>query len=232
MTPHSPHPTVLQTIGIYSIIAIILSCFLLFSGCVSNTPKESTTKEIFLHDSEAKMTTRELANPIADVGSFDTIVSSVINDNPFGCTAYVTDGQSHAPVEKVKEIYTARLVYEDATATVVGTSEEYYNTVTGFNNGIAIIMANKLLADAHGGTATHDPDADTYYAALRCHDANGELYYVTIRRDAVVLGAYTDDTIRAKFESWADKIPTLAQAGTKTSRSPRSLKTNFALPQI
>jgi len=120
---------------------------------------------------------------------------------------------------------------EDADGDV-GTSENDFNTVSGFNSGIAIIMANTALAKAHGGICIHDPDADTYYAALRCHDANGELYYLTFSRDEVVLAAYSDDAIRARFEAWADKIPSLAQAGSETSRSPTSLKTNFALPQI
>ena len=232
MTPHSPHPTVLQTIGIHSTIALILSCLLLFSGCISNTPKESTTKENFLHDSEAKMTVRELANPIADVESFDTIVSSVIDENPFGCTAYMTDGQRHAPVEKVKEFYTLRLVYEDDNANVIGSSLNDFNTVSGFNSGIVVLMGNWSLAKAHGGTCIHDPEEDTYYAALRCHDANGELFYLTFRRDEVVLGAYSDDAIRARFEAWADKIPPLAQAGTETSYSLTPLRTDFAVPQI
>ncbi|MCX6690769.1 MAG: hypothetical protein NTW33_01635 [Methanoregula sp.] len=209
------------------IFAFLVIFLLLVSGCISITPKRN-----FLHDSEAKITIRELANPIADIGSFDTLVSSVINENPFGCTAYTTDGQRHAPVEKVKEIYTARLVYEDADANVVGTSENDFNTVSGFNSGIAIIMANTALANAYGGICIHDPDADTYYAALRCHDANGELYYLALRRDSVTLVAYSDDAIRARFEAWADKIPSLAQAGGGKSRNPTSLKTNFSLPQI
>jgi len=226
MTPYSTHPPILQTVVIHSTIVIILSCLLLLSGCISSMPKENS-----LHDSEAKITTRELANLIADVGSFDTIVSSVINENPFGCTAYMTEGQSHAPVEKVKEIYTARLVYEDANANVVGTSENDFNTVSGFNSGIAIIMANTALAKAHGGTCIHDPDTDTYYAALRCHDANGELYYLTFRRDEVVLGAYSDDAIRVKFEAWVDKIAPLAQAGSKV-RNQEWWEREIVLPRL
>jgi len=113
---------------------------LLISGCVS-----STTKENFLHNSEAKITVRELANPIADIGSFDTLVSSVINENPFGFTAYTIDGQSHAPIEKAKEIYTARLVYADTNANIVGTNEVDFNTVSRFNSGVAIIWQTHLL---------------------------------------------------------------------------------------
>ena len=218
MTLYSAHPP-----G-FVIIAIILIYLLFSSGCISNIPRENP---------ETNITIRELANPIADVKSFDTIVSLFINENPLGCTAYSTDGQIHAPVEKVKEIYIARLVYEDANANVIGTSEEYFNTVSGFNSGIAVMMANRALANAHGGTCIHDPEDDTYYAALQCHSANGELYYLTLRRDEVALvTAYADDVIQARFEAWADKIAPLAQAGSRTSCKPRLLKTDFALPPI
>jgi len=68
--------------------------------------------------------------------------------------------------------------------------------------------------------------------ALRCHDANDELYYLTFSRDEVVLAAYSDDAIRARFEAWDDKIPPLAQTDGETSRNPKSLKMDFALLQI
>ena len=197
------------------------------SGCVSSTPKGN-----FLHNSEAKITVRELANPIADIGSFDTLVSSVIDENPFGCTAYTTDGQSHAPIKKAKEIYTARFVYEDTNANIVGTSDVDFNTVSCFNSGFAIIMANTSLATAYGGICIHDPEEDTYYFALQCHDANGEFYYLTFRRDEVALVAHSNDAIRGRFGAWADKIAPLAQAGSRKSRNLASLKTNFPLPQI
>ena len=123
-------------------------------------------------------------------------------------------------------------MYEDSNANIVSVSENDFNTVSGFGSGIAVIMANTALANAHGGNCTHNPDGDTYYAALRCHDANGEIYYVTFRRDEVVLGAYSDDAIRAKFEAWVDGVPVLAQAGRETSRSPTPLKMNFTMPRI
>ena len=164
----------------------------------------------FVQNSIVKTAVRELANPIADVSSFDTIVGSVITDNPFECIAYMTAGVTHDPVEKTKETYTARLVYEDVDAKNVGTSSEKYNTIAGFNTGVAIIMANAPLATAHGGTATHDPDVDSYSATLRCHDANGELYFVNFSRDRLTVTSYSADAILAKVETWADSVPALA----------------------
>jgi hypothetical protein len=123
-------------------------------------------------------------------------------------------------------------VYEDDNANVIGSSLNDFNTVSGFNSGIVVLMGNRSLAKAHGGTCIHDPEEDTYYAALRCHDANGELFYLTFRRDEVVLAAYSDNAIQVRFEAWADKIPPLAQAGTETSYSLTPLRTDFAVPQI
>ena len=72
---------------------------LLVSGCILSTPKGN-----FLHNSEAKITVRELRNPIADMELFHMLVSSVIDENPFECTAHITDGQSQASIEKATEI--------------------------------------------------------------------------------------------------------------------------------
>ena len=92
-------------------------------------------------------------------------------------------------------------MYADTNANIVGTNEVDFNTVSGFNSGVTIIMANTSLATAYGGICIHDPEEDTYYVALQCHDANGELYYLALRRDSVTLVAYSDDAIRAGFEA-------------------------------
>ena len=69
----------------------------------------------FVQSANVKSATRTLAEPIVDVATFNTIVQSVITDNPFECVAYMTAGESHPPVEKTKEAYTAKIVYQDAT---------------------------------------------------------------------------------------------------------------------
>ena len=164
----------------------------------------------FVQNTNVKSAVRTLANPIADVASFNTIVGSVVTDNPFACVAYMTAGVNHNPVEKTKETYTARLVYEDTNAINVGSSVEKYNTITGFNTGVAVIMASAPLATAHTGTAIHDPDKDTFSATLRCHDPNGEIYYVNFARDRLSVTSYSDDAILAKVDTWADTVAGLA----------------------
>ncbi len=155
----------------------------------------------FVQNTNVKSAVRTLASPIADVASFNTIVASVITDNPFACVAYMEAGVNHDPVEKTKESYTARLVYENEDAKNVGSTSERYNTIAGFNAGVAVIMASAPLATAHTGTAIHDPEIDGYSATLRCHDPNGEIYYVNFARDRLSVTSYSDDAILTKVDT-------------------------------
>jgi hypothetical protein len=103
--------------------------------------KKETTMADFVQNTNVKSAVRKLANPIADVAAFNAIVQSVITDNPFACVAYMTAGTSHPPVEKTRESYTAKIVYEDVNAKSVGTASDRYNTIAGFNAGIAATLA-------------------------------------------------------------------------------------------
>lgn len=164
----------------------------------------------FVQSSESKNAVRELATPIPDVATFNTIVASVITDNPFECVAYMTAGVTHDPVEKIRESYTARVVYQDVNAKTVGNDSSKFNTVAGFNAGAAALLADAALAAAHGGTAVRDTENESFSATLRCHDANGELYNLTFTRDRVTLQSYSDDAIRTNVETWADTVAALA----------------------
>ncbi|MEG3056211.1 MAG: hypothetical protein RQM90_09100 [Methanoculleus sp.] len=54
-----------------------------------------------------KTAVRDLATPIATVTSFNTLVQSVIADNPFGCIGYTgSDGVLVDPVVRNREHYT------------------------------------------------------------------------------------------------------------------------------
>ncbi len=164
----------------------------------------------FVEKTNVKTAVRELATPIADVSAFNTIVESVITANPFGCVAYTEGGVAHQPVEKTREAYVTKVIYQDSLAKTVGNESGKYNSIAGFNAGAAVILANTALAAAHGGTPVRDPETETYSATLRCRDPNGELYMVTISRDRVNLTSYSDDAIRTKVETWADSVAALA----------------------
>jgi hypothetical protein len=164
----------------------------------------------FVQNSQTKTAVRQLASPIADVAAFNLIVQSVITDNPFACVSYMTAGQNHDPVEKTREGYTVRLVYEDGDAKNVGTGSHRFNTLAGFNAGVTALLAAAAVTTAHAGTAVHDAGNDAFSATLKCHDANGELYMVNFSRDRVTLTSYSDEAIRTAVETWADTVPTLA----------------------
>jgi lipoate-protein ligase A len=82
--------------------------------------------------------------------------------------------------------------------------------MAGFTSGIAAVLANTANGTAHGGSAVHDADRDTFSVVLKCHDPNGELYFVTFSRQQVALSSYEDESIRTVIETWADGVTALA----------------------
>jgi len=130
-------------------------------------------------------------------------------------------------LEKSREYYTARFVYENEQAESVGYGSERFNTIARFNTGVGLFMAHAALATAHNGTRIHDPEEDAYSATLKCHDANGEIYSLVFGRDEIVLAGYSDGAIRARFETWANTIPALGKEGSEPFRDPASLKMKF-----
>ena len=116
----------------------------------------------FVQSNVTKSAVRELADPIADVATFNTIVQSVITTNPFACVSYMTAGVTHDPVEKTREGYTVKIIYQDTDAKTVGNLTDKFDTIAGFNAGASAILANTALSTAHGGTpktpsSTHFP---------------------------------------------------------------------------
>jgi len=177
-------------------------------------PRQKEKKEMkkmadFTQNTNVKSAVRKLAEPIADISAFNAIVQSVILNNPFGCVSYMSSGASHPPVEKTREAYTAKIVYQDEDAKIVGRAADTYDSIAGFNAGIAAILANTANTTAHGGTPAHNSDGDSYSATLKCHDPNGELFYVNFSRQQVTISSYEDDGIRTRIETWADSVPAL-----------------------
>lgn len=164
----------------------------------------------FTQNTNVKSASRKLAEPIADIDAFNSVVLSVITTNPFGCVSYMNAGVNHPPVEKIRETYTAKFVYTDANAKTIGTSAESYNTLAGYNAGISAVLANAANATAHGGTIARNPASDSFSATLKCHDPSGEIYVVNFSRQQVTISSYESDSIRTVIETWADGVPALA----------------------
>ena len=164
----------------------------------------------FTQSTNVKSAVRKLAEPIADISAFNTIVQSVITSNPFGCVSYMSSGANHPPVQKTRESYTAKFIYQNADARTVSRATESYPTIAGYNDGIAAMIASTANNTAHGGTPVHTSDADNFSATLKCHDPNGELYLVNFSRQQVTISSYEDDAIRTRIETWADGVSALA----------------------
>lgn len=164
---------------------------ILISGCLSFSKQKSGP----IQDSQSKMLVREFTSPISDAFTFNQIVQSVITDNPLECDGYVINGTNHAPIEKIKEFYTVRILDKDNNGIIVNTSEETFNSYADYESATDVILP-----------MAHDSKFDIFGSTLKCHDVNGEIYYVVFTREDVTLAAYSDDSIRVRFETWADTI--------------------------
>jgi hypothetical protein len=151
-----------------------------------------------------------LKKPLPDVTAFDAVVRSLVMNNPLGCTSYFGGRKNHWPVEKVREMYTAKFVYEDPNRKRIGTGQEMYDSVEGYQYGIAAVISNMANIAAHRGKVRHIPDNDLFSVILKCHDPGGELYFLSIARDRVTVSSYTDDEIRRRVEQWTDGVPALS----------------------
>ena len=163
----------------------------------------------FTTSNTTKSAVRKLATPLADVTAFDNLVQGVITNNPFQCVDYNAQGANHPPVERSKQGYTARVIYEDANAKTVALITIRAPTIAAFTNASNQIAANNAIALALGGTASRDFANERYAATIRCHDANGEIYFVNFSRDLVTLTSFSDEAIRSRVETWADTVPAL-----------------------
>ena len=164
----------------------------------------------FVQSGVVKTAVRGLAAPIPDVVAFAEVVDNVLTTNPFGCTAYQVGTESHPAVEKARESYTGRIVYEDGEAETVGRVSVKCPTVAAYTANVATVLANAALPTAMGGTAVHAADSDSFSAALRCHAASGEIFTLALLRTKLTLSSYEDDAIQTAVETWADAVPALA----------------------
>jgi len=130
--------------------------------------------------------------------------------NPLDCTSYMKMGKNHPPIEIVREMYTAKFVYKDETGKRTGSSSEVYDSLDGYETGIASVISNMANIVSHRGKVKHIPAADLFSVTMKCHDAEGEIYFLSIARNRVTLSSYSDDAIRKRVETWSDGVPALA----------------------
>jgi hypothetical protein len=157
-----------------------------------------------------KSATHHLKKPLPDITAFDTVVRSLVLDNPLGCTSYRSRRRNHPPVAKVREMYTAKFVYEDTEGRRIGSGQETYNSPEGYLYGIAAVISNMANVAAHRGKVRHIPDADLFSVILKCNDPGGEQYFLSIARDRMTVSSYENDEIRRRVGQWTDSVPSLA----------------------
>jgi hypothetical protein len=150
-----------------------------------------------------------LKKPVPDITAFDEIVRSLIQKNALGCISHWIALKHHPPIEIVREMYTAKFVYTDATGKRIGSGSEVYHSVEGYHTGIAAVISNMANLAAHGGKVRHIPDSDLFSITLKCQDPGGELYYLSIARNRVTISSYSDDAIRTRISQWNDSVPAL-----------------------
>ncbi len=164
----------------------------------------------FTTKSVTKSAERKLTAPIDTVANFLALVQDVIDNNPWGCTSYTSNGATVAAVVRGSEHYSGKIVYENAEAKTVGQISVRAPTSASFSTDVSTIIATTAINTAMGGTPSHDSSEDTFSCAIKCHSANDEIYTVTFRRDSVVVSGYEADSILTGIESWADNVPLLA----------------------
>lgn len=98
---------------------------------------------------------RKLAAPIADHAPFTDLVQDILDNNPWGCTTYVSAGVTVAGVIKGTESYTGAVVYEDAHTKTVSRILVKAPTSTGFTTNISTIVDMAELGTAMGGQVHH-----------------------------------------------------------------------------
>jgi len=172
--------------------------------------KEGKNMADFTTSNTTKSAVRKLATPLADVTAFDNLVQGVITNNPFQCVAYNAQGVNHDPVEQSKQGYTARVIYQDTDAKTIAVITTRAPTIASFTSVANHIVADTVAATAIGGTPIRDLAHEKYAASLKCHDANGEIYFVNFSRDQVTLTSFSDEAIRSRVETWADTVAALA----------------------
>lgn len=157
-----------------------------------------------------KSATRILNTPFSDITAFSKVIQSLTRTNPLGCTSYMCAKRQHQPLEIVRQMYTAKFVYLNTEGKQTGRGLDMYDSVEGYQTGIAAIISNMANIASHRGKVKHMTEADLFSVLLKCHDPEGGLYFLSLARDRVTVASYSDDRIRILVEKWADRVPELA----------------------
>ncbi len=164
----------------------------------------------FVTTGTTKTAVRTLATPIADANSYTTLIQGILTANPWECTPYESAGVAHSGIEKSKESYSGKIVYLNNEAKSIGNVSIKAPTLAGFTTCVSNVLADSALETAIGGSCSHDSSEDKYSVTFRCHNSDGDLYYVTISRDKIRVSSFESEDVKATLETWADANENLA----------------------
>ena len=125
---------------------------------------------VFIPKPGSKSASRALKRPIPDIATFDSLVRNLVRSNPLGCTSYFSTRKNYPPVTVVREMYTAKFAYTNPAGKRIGTSSEVYDSMDGYETGVAAMISNVANITAHRGKIRHRKDADLFSAILKCND--------------------------------------------------------------
>ena len=158
----------------------------------------------FIPRPESRSASRTLKHPIPDIATFDSLLRKLVRANPLGCIPYFSRRKNYPPVTVVREMYTAKFAYTNPEGKRIGTSSEVYDSVEGYEIGIAAMISNMANLSAHRGKCRHRKEADLFSAILKCNDPQDGIYFVSLARDRITVSSYRDDAVRKKVAAWAD----------------------------
>jgi hypothetical protein len=116
----------------------------------------------FVETANTKSSNRELTNTISDLSVFQSVVTSLIEDNPLECTDYYQSGVAVDGIAVSKEYYTAKFIFEDNNAKTVGSLSVKCPTVAAYNAAVTAVLADTALATAIGGDCIHNSEKDSF----------------------------------------------------------------------
>ena len=155
-----------------------------------------------------------LKKPLPGIAAFDATIRSFIEKNPLACVPCRYRRRDHPPIERVREMYTAKFCYTAPDGRRVGSSSEVYDSVEGYMTGVAAVISNLANIASHRGKLKRLPSGDRFNVILMCHDPGGDHYFLSIARDRITLSSYGDPAIRERVEAWMGSLPDLTPAGS------------------
>ncbi len=165
----------------------------------------------FVQKSNTKSAQRTLAYKLADLAALNALKTSLLGaTNPLQVTSYTVAGVTKPGIEMTRERYGVKFIGLDADDKKVSTLTQTINSQSRIATAETHITGSADIKDDMGAlTILHDSGNDSYSMTFKCHDANGELYTLTISRTAVSISSFSDDAIKARVETWADSQTTL-----------------------